>query len=449
MGDNMIAAMFAEENNLPASTIVEQEIVPTTTTDDVDTVENADEVTPADFYIQKSEETSYVDSVVDDEEELANVTAIVVKAEDVNDIVNIANKEVATTGDLTNETAIKLNSTYNELLTMLGDSNIEQLSVETALAYKKEVLALTIESGIGGDLSSGTAYGVLVKIKEKLMQIIKAALAKLIEYGHKFLSLMSQQEITAKELANYISKEVSDFKIDKWETFIPFADILGNFTVLKNFNVTEITEYIKFNNTGVDTGKLVELYKQGVSKGTLVNFRELVGTTSAYDLSSYFKDKKLIKVLPIDVSGKTATCLVSEHLDVDGTNKSVLSRVTFPLVVDPKFRSAVKPTDPLKSVGLLPRLDLIAIANTVSDQARLARNNIKDAYKQVDEVRKIAESFSKSGDSEFNTDLLKCTSLLVSTIRMSTRVGLFSNGFIIGTVGKMAKLYKKQNQNRK
>ena len=74
------------------------------------------------------------------------------------------------------------------------------------------------------------------------------------------------------------------------------------------------------------------------------------------------------------------------------------------------------------------------------------KSNLNDVYGYMKKVNNIALKLNDSSDKVYVSDLMRCSSILVSSISMSTRVGLLSNGFIIGVIARMAKLYKKKKQ---
>ena len=92
---------------------------------------------------------------------------------------------------------------------------------------------------------------------------------------------------------------------------------------------------------------------------------------------------------------------------------------------------------------------MITILEKISDATKKNRESINTAFKQIDAVKKIGNNINDTYSKLYTMDLMKCVGILTNTISISTRVGLFSNSFIIGTIGKMTKLYKKQNKTKK
>lgn len=437
MGDSTIASIFDAEINV-------QEPVMTTVVEETTIVNNSDEstessepLTAVDAYATMVDTMSYNDTVNELNLDAEKVQVLIGMTGEVYKIADQAGRELATGGDITNETALKLNQAYNELTDMLELPNVGKLTSESALSYKKEVYMLTVE----GALSS---TGEFIKtLKDKILNLLMSLWEKLKEWATKLGSMLNKQEMVAKDLAKEIADEYTDFKIDKWEKFIPFADILGNFTILKSFDVKEIVDYIEFNNNGFRSKELLELFVKCTDKMDMIDFKKLDGIPVDYDLKDYFKDYRDVKTVPVDISGKTATVLLSYVVDDKGNKEVKLEKKVFPLVINPAFKSS------LTTKGLLSRKDMIAVLDKISDATRKNRETINTAFKQIDAVKKIGNNINDTYSKLYTMELMKCTTILSNAVSISTRVGLFSNSFIIGTIGKMAKLYKKQNKTKK
>lgn len=437
MGDSTIASMFDAELNV-------QEPVMTTVVDETTIVTNSDEstessepLTAVDAYSTMVDTMSYNDAVNELNLDAEKVQVLIGKTDEVYKIADQAERELSTDGDITNETALRLNQAYNELTDMLDLPNVGKLTSESALNYKKEVYKLTIE----GALSS---TGEFIKaLKDKILNLLMSLWEKLKEWATKLGSMLNKQEMVAKDLSKEIANEYTDFKIDKWEKFIPFADILGNFTILKSFDVTDIVEFVEFNNNGFRSKELLELFVKCTDKMDMSAFKRLEGIPVDYDLKDYFKDYRDVKTVPVDVSGKTATVILSYVVDDKGNKETKLEKKVFPLAIDPAFKSS------LKIKGLLSRKDMITILEKISDATKKNRESINTAFKQIDAIKKIGNNINDTYSKLYTMELMKSVSILTNTISISTRVGLFSNSFIIGTIGKMTKLYKKQNKTKK
>lgn len=437
MGDSTIASMFDAELNV-------QEPVMTTVVDETTIVTNSDEstessepLTAVDAYSTMVDTMSYNDTVNELNLDAEKVQVLIGKTDEVYKIADQAERELSTDGDITNETALRLNQAYNELTDMLDLPNVGKLTSESALNYKKEVYKLTIE----GALSS---TGEFIKaLKEKILALLMSLWDKLKEWATKLGSMLNKQEMVAKDLSKEIANEYTDFKIDKWDKFIPFADILGNFTILKSFDVKEIVEFVEFNNNGFRSKELVELFVKCTDKMDMIDFKKLKGIPVDYDLKDYFKNYRDVKTVPVDISGKTATVLLSYVVDDKGNKETKLEKKVFPLVINPTFKAS------LKTKGLLSRKDMITVLEKISDATKKNRESINTAFKQIDAIKKIGNNINDTYSKLYTMELMKSVSILTNTISISTRVGLFSNSFIIGTIGKMTKLYKKQNKTKK
>lgn len=346
----------------------------------------------------------------------------------VYDSLNIAQDEVSNIGTLTTETATMVNNSYNQFVDMLDTPSISKLSLESAIAFKKEYLWLTTESA--------NNKSFIEIIKNKIILFIKSVYNKLVEWSTRLAFIATRQEVSANNLANYITDNVDTFKIDKWEYLIPVPDIIGNFTILKDFSVNSLEKYIDFNNGGFQSEKLMRLFESCASKNDMSDFKELKGIPIDYDLKAYFKEYSNVVTVPIDVSGKTAFTLLSHVVD----GKRVLERKRIPLIVDPAFKSS------LKTKGILTKEQMINILRTTAKAVTRNKSNLNVVYGYMKKINSIALKLNESSDKVYVSDLMRCSSLLVSSISMSTRVGLLSNGFIIGVIARMAKLYKKKKQ---
>ena len=340
----------------------------------------------------------------------------------------LAEEEVSNIGTLTTETATLVNNSYNSLVAMLDTPNISKLSLESALNFKKEYLWLTVESA--------NNKSFIEIIKNKIILFIKTVYNKLVEWGTRLAFIATRQEVSANNLANYITDNVDTFKVDKWEYLIPVPDIIGNFTILKDFSVSSLEKYIDFNNGGFQSEKLMRLFESCASKNDMSDFKELKGIPIDYDLKSYFKEYNSPITVPIDVSGKTAFTLLSHVVD----GKRVLERKKIPLIVDSAFKNS------LKTKGILTKEQMVTILRTTAKAVTKNKSNLNDVYGYMKKVNNIALKLNDSSDKVYVSDLMRCSSILVSSISMSTRVGLLSNGFIIGVIARMAKLYKKKKQ---
>lgn len=437
MGDSTIASIFDAEINVqePVMTTVVEETTIVTNSDE--STESSEPLTAVDAYATMVDTMSYNDTVNELNLDAEKVQVLIGMTGEVYKIADQAGRELATGGDITNETALKLNQAYNELTDMLELPNVGKLTSESALSYKKEVYMLTVE----GALSS---TGEFIKtLKDKILKLLMSLWEKLKEWATKLGSMLNKQEMVAKDLAKEIADEYTDFKIDKWEKFIPFADILGNFTILKSFDVKEIVDFIDFNNNGFRSKELLELFVKCTDKMDMIDFKKLDGIPVDYDLKDYFKNYRDVKTVPVDISGKTATVLLSYVVDDKGNKEVKLEKKVFPLVINPAFKSS------LTTKGLLSRKDMIAVLDKISDATRKNRETINTAFKQIDAVKKIGNNINDTYSKLYTMELMKCTAILSNAVSISTRVGLFSNSFIIGTIGKMTKLYKKQNKTKK
>lgn len=437
MGDSTIASIFDAEINVqePVMTTVVEETTIVTNSDE--STESSEPLTAVDAYATMVDTMNYNDTVNELNLDTEKVQVLIGMTDEVYKIADQAGRELATGGDITNETALKLNQAYNELTDMLELPNVGKLTSESALSYKKEVYMLTVE----GALSS---TGEFIKtLKDKILKLLMSLWEKLKEWATKLGSMLNKQEMVAKDLAKEIADEYTDFKIDKWDKFIPFADILGNFTILKSFDVKEIVDYIEFNNNGFRSKELLELFVKCTDKMDMIDFKKLDGIPVDYDLKGYFKNYRDVKTVPVDISGKTATVLLSYVVDDKGNKEVKLEKKVFPLVIDPAFKSS------LTTKGLLSRKDMIAVLDKISDATKKNRETINTAFKQIDAVKKIGNNINDTYSKLYTMELMKCTTILSNAVSISTRVGLFSNSFIIGTIGKMAKLYKKQTKTKK
>lgn len=342
--------------------------------------------------------------------------------------LSVAQDEISDVGNLTIETATMVNSNYNQFMDMLDTPNVSKLSLESATTFRKEYLWLTVESANNKSL--------IEVIKNKIILFIKSVYNKLVEWSTRLAFIATRQEVSANNLANYITDNVDTFKIDKWEYLIPVPDIIGNFTILKDFSVNSLEKYIDFNNGGFQSEKLMRLFESCASKNDMSDFKELKGVPIDYDLKAYFKEYNNVITVPIDVSGKTAFTLLSHVVD----GKRVLERKKIPLVVDPAFKSG------LKTKGILTKEQMVTILRSTAKAVTKNKSNLSVVYGYMKKVNSIALKLNENSDKVYVNDLLRCSSLLVSSISMSTRVGLFSNGFIIGVIARMAKLYKKKKQ---
>lgn len=340
----------------------------------------------------------------------------------------LAEEEVSNIGTLTTETATLVNNSYNSLVDMLDTPNIGKLSLESALNFKKEYLWLTVESA--------NNKSFIEVIKNKIILFIKTVYNKLVEWGTRLAFIATRQEVSANNLANYITDNVDTFKVDKWEYLIPVPDIIGNFTILKDFSVNSLEKYIDFNNGGFQSEKLMRLFETCANKNDMSDFKELKGIPIDYDLKSYFKEYNSPITVPIDVSGKTAFTLLSHVVD----GKRVLERKKIPLIVDSAFKNS------LKTKGILTKEQMVTILRTTAKAVTKNKSNLDDVYGYMKKVNNIALKLNDSSDKVYVSDLMRCSSILVSSISMSTRVGLLSNGFIIGVIARMSKLYKKKKQ---
>ena len=115
--------------------------------------------------------------------------------------------------------------------------NKEEINTDSALKYKKEIYNLTKEN------SSDEHW--LKRLLNKFIEFCRNVYYRVVEYATKLGIAITRQEVAATRLATYISDNLDNFKIDKWEYMIPYADIIGNFTILKNFTVGEIEKYVK------------------------------------------------------------------------------------------------------------------------------------------------------------------------------------------------------------
>lgn len=359
--------------------------------------------------------------------EAESLDAVLIKNNELYTTIQKAEDEIKVKGVMTNETATSLNNQYNDLLGLL-ELGLPSITLESALSFKKEIHYLTKESSFGETW--------IERLIRKFIEFCKSVYYRIVEYATKLGIAITRQEVAASKLASYISDNLDNFKVDKWEYMIPYADIIGNFTILKDFNRNAIEEYIKFNNGGFRSDELVRLFMRCVDVGDMDRFKKLEDIPVDYDLRSYFTRYNKAVVVPIDVSGATGHCLLS--YDDDG--KTVLERKRFSIVADSNFRSS------LKTKGILSREDMVSILRQINISVRENRNNINRIYEHIRGINKLVNNLNDNSSNKFVTNVLQCGTILVHSLSLSSRVGLFSNGFIIGVIGKMAKVYKKQSK---
>jgi hypothetical protein len=350
--------------------------------------------------------------------------------DELGNIIKTADEELKKTGTIRNETALSITNKYSEVSILLN-INKEEINTESALKYKKEIYNLTKEN------SSDEHW--LKRLLNKFIEFCRNVYYRVVEYATKLGIAITRQEVAATRLATYISDNLDNFKIDKWEYMIPYADIIGNFTILKNFTVSEIEKYVKFSNGGFESDMLVDLYKSCIDKKDLSKFKSLDGIPVEYDLREYLTDYKVNKIVPIDITGKTNHVLLSY---IDGSNKIRLAKKTVYSKVDGNFKAS------LKTKGILSREDMLSVLRQISISIRNNRDNISLLYTYIREINGIVSKIKNSDDKEFISDVVHCGTILVNSLSLSSRVGLFSNGFIIGLIGRMSRIYKKQSKQK-
>ena len=89
---------------------------------------------------------------------------------------------------------------------------------------------------------------------------------------------------------------------------------------------------------------------------------------------------------------------------------------------------------------------MVSILRQINISVRENRRNIDRIYEHIRGINNLVKGLNDGEESRFITDVLQCGTILVHSLSISSRVGLFSNGFIIGVIGKMAKVYKKQSK---
>ena len=362
--------------------------------------------------------------------EANEIETIIEKNDELGNIIKTADEELKKTGTISNETALTISNKYSEVSILLN-INKEEINTESALKYKKEIYNLTKEN------SSDEHW--LKRLLNKFIEFCRNVYYRVVEYATKLGIAITRQEVAATRLATYISDNLDNFKIDKWEYMIPYADIIGNFTILKNFTVSEIEKYVKFSNGGFESDRLVDLYKSCIDKKDLSKFKSLDGIPVEYDLREYLTDYKVNKIVPIDITGKTNHVLLSY---IDGSNKIRLAKKTVYSKVDGNFKAS------LKTKGILSREDMLSVLRQISISIRNNRDNISLVYTYIREINGIVSKIKNSDDKEFISDVVHCGTILVNSLSLSSRVGLFSNGFIIGLIGKMSRIYKKQSKQK-
>ena len=373
-------------------------------------------------------------TIVGYDKELENISleadsldALLIKNSEFYETIQIADNEVKVNGTITNETATLLGQRYNDMLSLL-EVDLPTISTESAVSFKKELHFLTRENGTGESW--------VKRLIRKFISFCKSVYYRIVEYSTKLGIAITRQEVAASKLASYISNNLDNFKVDKWEYMIPYADIIGNFTILKDFNRNSIEQYIKFNNGGFRSDELVKLFMRCVDSEDMLRFKKLEDITIDYDMRSYFSRYDKAVVIPIDVSGATGHCLLSYN----DNGKTVLERKRFSIIADSKFRSS------LKTKGILSREDMVSILRQINISVRENRRNIDRIYEHIRGINNLVNGLNDGDGSRFITDVLQCGTILVHSLSISSRVGLFSNGFIIGVIGKMAKVYKKQSK---
>ena len=344
-----------------------------------------------------------------------------------HETIEKANKEVQVDGVVTNETALILCKQYNDLIGLL-EIDSPEITTESAISFKKEIVFLTRETGEGESW--------IKKLIRKFLELCKVIYYKVVEYGTKLGIAITRQEVVASNLASFISDNLDNFKVDKWEYMVPYADILGNFTILKDFNVSSIEKYIKFNNGGFRSDELVNLFMRCVEAKDMNRFKKLENIPIDYDIKSYFTRYNGVTAVPVDISGATGHCILS--YDDDG--KTILTRKKFNIVADSNMRNS------LKTKGILSREDMVSTLRQISISVRENRNNINQIFEHIKGINKLVNSLNDNSGNKFITDVLQCGTVLVQSLSLSSRVGLFSNSFIIGIIGKMARVYKKQSK---
>ena len=210
--------------------------------------------------------------------EANEIETIIEKNDELGNIIKTADEELKKTGTISNETALSITNKYSEVSILLN-INKEEINTESALKYKKEIYNLTKEN------SSDEHW--LKRLLNKFIEFCRNVYYRVVEYATKLGIAITRQEVAATRLATYISDNLDNFKIDKWEYMIPYADIIGNFTILKNFTVGEIEKYVKFSNGGFESDRLVDLYKSCIDKKDLSKFKSLDGIPVEYDLKEY------------------------------------------------------------------------------------------------------------------------------------------------------------------
>jgi hypothetical protein len=248
--------------------------------------------------------------------EANEIETIIEKNDELGNIIKTADEELKKTGTISNETALSITNKYSEVSILLN-INKEEINTESALKYKKEIYNLTKEN------SSDEHW--LKRLLNKFIEFCRNVYYRVVEYATKLGIAITRQEVAATRLATYISDNLDNFKIDKWEYMIPYADIIGNFTILKNFTVSEIEKYVKFSNGGFESDRLVDLYRSCIDKKDLSKFKSLDGIPVEYDLREYLTDYKVNKVVPIDITGKTNHVLLSY---IDSSNKFRIAKKT-------------------------------------------------------------------------------------------------------------------------
>ena len=155
--------------------------------------------------------------------EANEIETIIEKNDELGNIIKTADEELKKTGTISNETALSITNKYSEVSILLN-VNKEEINTESALKYKKEIYNLTKEN------SSDEHW--LKRLLNKFIEFCRNVYYRVVEYATKLGIAITRQEVAATRLATYISDNLDNFKIDKWEYMIPYADIIGNFTIL-------------------------------------------------------------------------------------------------------------------------------------------------------------------------------------------------------------------------
>ena len=91
---------------------------------------------------------------------------------------------------------------------------------------------------------------------------------------------------------------------------------------------------------------------------------------------------------------------------------------------------------------------MLSVLRQISISIRNNRDNISLLYTYIREINGIVSKIKNSDDKEFISDVVHCGTILVNSLSLSSRVGLFSNGFIIGLIGRMSRISKKQSKQK-